>query len=328
MDDRITILEQGKKVLQKEAAVILKIAAQLGDEFIRAVDILYACRGRVVTTGMGKSGLICKKISATLSSTGTPSFFMHPADAIHGDLGMLVKDDVVIAISNSGETEEVKQLLPSIGRLGLKMISITGVVSSTLARLSEVVLPAQVEEEACPLNLAPTASTTVALALGDALAMALVCKRGFRAEEFARFHPGGKLGKRLLKVRDLMHSGERMPVVGDWQLMKEVIYEITSKRLGMTCVVDKAGRLVGVITDGDLRRLLEKSAVEKNAVFLNRPAGDCMTCDPKLIDAEDLAAQAVQTMETYSITSLLIVDSEQRPQGVIHLHDLLKAEVV
>ena len=323
MDDRDNILELGKKVLRKEASVILKVEAQLGNEFVKAVDVLYNCAGRVVTTGMGKSGLICKKIAATLSSTGTPSFFMHPADALHGDLGMLVKGDVVIAVSNSGETEEIKQLLSSIERFGLKMVSITGNLNSTLAEFSEVVLYTEVEEEACPLNLAPTASTTVVLALGDALAMALIRKRGFQAEEFARFHPGGKLGRQLLRVKDLMHTGEQVPIVGDWKLMKEAIYEITTKRLGMACVINNAGKLVGVITDGDLRRLMEQ-----DITFLNKSVGDCMACKPKLIDSDDLAAQAVQIMEKYSITSLLIVNPEKKPIGVIHLHDLLKAGVV
>jgi len=323
MDNRGSILELGKKVLRKEASVILKVEAQLGNEFVKAVDILYNCAGRVVTTGMGKSGLICKKIAATLSSTGTPSFFMHPADALHGDLGMLVKGDVVIAVSNSGETEEIKQLLCSIERFGLKMVSITGNLNSTLAKFSKVVLYTEVEEEACPLNLAPTASTTVVLALGDALAMALIQKRGFQAEEFARFHPGGKLGRQLLRVKDLMHSGEHVPIVGDWKLMKEAIYEITTKRLGMSCVINNTGELVGVVTDGDLRRLMEQ-----DITFLNKSVGDCMACNPKLIDSDDLAAQAVQIMEKYSITSLLIVNPEKKPIGVIHLHDLLKAGVV
>jgi len=323
MVDRDTILRQGKDVLKKEAASILKVEAQLGEEFIQAVEILYQCTGRVITTGMGKSGLICKKIAATLSSTGTPSFFMHPADAIHGDLGMIVKGDVVIAISNSGETEEIRQLIPFLQRFMIKMISITGNQNSTLARFSDVVLLAMIEEEACPLNLAPTASTTVALALGDALAMALIQKRGFKAEEFAQFHPGGKLGKQLLKVRDLMHSGDKMPLVGEWQPMKEAIYEISGKRLGMTCVVNQQGELMGIVTDGDIRRLLEN-----DLGFLTNPVSLCMTCYPKIIDPDALAAQAVRIMETHSITSLLITDQERKPIGVIHLHDLLKAGVV
>ena len=321
--DHDRILEQGKKVLKKEASVILEVEAQLGEEFVRAVDIIYHCLGRVVTTGMGKSGLICKKIAATFSSTGTPSFFLHPADALHGDLGMLVKKDVVVAVSNSGESEEIKQLLPFIERFDLKLISITGDTHSTLAKFSDVVLHANVEEEACPLNLAPTASTTVALALGDALAMALVQKRGFKVENFAQFHPGGKLGKGLLKVKDLMHTGSRIPIVKETQSMKEAIYEITGKRLGMTCVVNKKGRITGIVTDGDLRRLLEK-----NTNFINKLVKECMTLNPKLIDADDLAPSAVQIMETKAITSLLIADSNQKPCGVIHLHDLLKAGVV
>jgi len=323
MIDRDVILKQGKEVLKKEAASILKVEAQLGEEFIQAVEILFQCAGRVITTGMGKSGLICKKIAATLSSTGTPSFFMHPADAIHGDLGMIVKGDVVIAISHSGETEEIKQLIPFIQRFMIKTVSITGKPDSTLARFSDVVLLARIEEEACPLNLAPTASTTVALALGDALAMTLIQKRGFRAEEFARFHPGGKLGKQLLKVRDLMHSGDRMPLVGEWRPMKEAIYEISSKRLGMTCVVNRQGELMGIVTDGDIRRLLEK-----DLEFLTKPVSLCMTCHPKMIEPDALAAQAVRIMETHSITSLLITDQEKKPIGVIHLHDILKAGVV
>ncbi|MEW6378765.1 MAG: KpsF/GutQ family sugar-phosphate isomerase [bacterium] len=323
MVDRDAILKQGKEVLRKEAASILKVEEQLGEEFVQAVDILYQCSGRVVTTGIGKSGLICKKIAATLSSTGTPSFFMHPADAIHGDLGMIVPGDVVVAISNSGETSEIKQLIPFIQRFMIKLISITGNPNSTLARFSDVVLRAEVEEEACPLNLAPTTSTTVALVIGDALAMSLIRKRGFRAEEFAQFHPGGKLGRRLLKVKDLMHSGSQMPIVGEWQPMKEAIYEISGKRLGMTCVVNQQGEVTGIVTDGDIRRLLEK-----DISFLTKPVGQCMSLHPKMIDPDSLAEHAVQVMETHSITSLLITDQGKKPMGVIHLHDLLKAGVV
>ena len=316
-------LEHGKRVLEIEAMAIASLIDRLDHRFIEAVDLLFACSGKVVVSGMGKSGLIGQKISATLCSTGTPAFFLHPAEGIHGDLGMLARGDVLIALSNSGETEEVIKLLPYVERITIPVISLTGRPQSTLAKNSHVVLDVSVNEEACPMGLAPTASTTAALAMGDALAIALLQKRGFREEDFVQFHPGGTLGRRLLlKVRDLMHYGEAIPRIVRHAPVREAIVEITTKKLGMTTVVDSAGRLVGVITDGDLRRFLEKGLDLSTA-----RAGDLSGGQPKVIGPDDLVARAVQTMERYSITSLVVVEPD-RLVGVIHLHDLLKSGVV
>src|SRR5215470_12627028 len=248
-----------RKVLQTEAAAILALIDRLDERFDRAVELLRDCRGRVILTGMGKSGIICQKIAATLSSTGTPAYFLHAADAVHGDLGVVQRDDVVIALSRSGETDEILRLVEAIRRLGAKLIAISGVPTSTLAQAADVALDCSVTEEACPLNLAPTASTTASLALGDALAMTLLVEKGFRLEDFASLHPGGMLGKRLMRVEALMHSGPQCPLVRVDTRMRDVIYQITSKTLGMTCVVDADGRLAGIITDGDLRRHMDMS---------------------------------------------------------------------
>ncbi len=323
-EDSIT-LEHARRVLTIEAEAILALIPRLGESFVKAVELLSSCRGRVVLTGMGKSGFIAKKIAATLASTGTPALFLHPAEGVHGDLGMVVRGDVVVAISNSGVTPELLDLLPFLKRFGVRLISLVGDPKSTLARQSDIFLDVSVKEEACPMNLAPTASTTAALAMGDALAVALLEKRGFQREDFALLHPGGSLGRRLLlKVEDLMHTGDQIPRVPEDAFMKEVILEMTGKRLGMTTVVDQEGRLRGVITDGDLRRALQKVGDG----LLSRRASEFMTRDPKLIGREELAARAVQVMEQYAITSLIIVDREGRPEGVIHLHDLLKAGIV
>lgn len=301
---------------------------RVDERFEEAVNLILNCKGRVVVTGMGKSGLIGKKIAATLASTGTPALFLHPAEGIHGDLGMVTRGDTVIALSNSGETEEVARMLPSFKRLGIKIISLTGNKESTLAKNSDVVIDVGVEEEACPLGLAPTASTTATLAMGDALAVALLDKRGFREEDFACFHPGGSLGKRLLlRVRDLMHTGDAIPIVREETLIKDAIYEISSKKMGITSVLDASGRLVGVISDGDLRRWMEKT--EKSGEnLLSKQAREIMTKNPKVASKESLAAEAVAVMEKNSITCLIVSDSSKKPEGVIHLHDLLKAGVV
>jgi len=320
------IIERAKRVLQIEAETIERLVERINEDFVRAVELILACEGKVVVTGVGKSGIIGQKIASTLASTGTPAFFLHPTEGIHGDLGMLEKKDIVVAISNSGETDELSQILPLIKRYGNKLIVLTGGVTSTLARAGDVVLDVSVQEEACPLGLAPTASTTAALAMGDALAVALLEKRGFDKEDFAIRHPGGKLGKRLLlKVTDLMHVGEELPQVYEDTLMKEAMVEITSKRLGVTGVVNERKELVGVITDGDLRR-----ALERYPDLLNRKAVEVMTRNPKWIEADTLAAQAVQQMEEHTITSLFVFDKagEMIPRGIIHLHDLLKAGVV
>jgi arabinose-5-phosphate isomerase len=320
------IIKRAKQVLQIEARAIEQLIGRINEQFVQAVELILACEGKVVVTGVGKSGIIGQKIASTLASTGTPAFFLHSTEGSHGDLGMLGKKDIVVAISNSGETDELSQILPLIKRYGNKLIALTGKVTSTLARAGDVVLDVSVEEEACPLGLAPTASTTATLAMGDALAVALLEKRGFKKEDFAILHPGGKLGKRLLlKVRDLMHVGDELPMVYEETLMKGALVEITSKRLGVTGVMNKRHELVGIITDGDLRR-----ALERHTDLLERTAGEIMTQNPKSIEADILAAQAVQRMEEHSITSLFVFDKagEKTPRGILHLHDLLKAGVV
>jgi arabinose-5-phosphate isomerase len=318
------MLDGAKKVLKIEAEAILALIDKINGEFAKAMEIILSCKGRVVVTGMGKSGLIGKKIAATLASTGTPALFLHPAEGIHGDLGMVMKGDVIIAISNSGETEEIVKLLPVFKRLMVPVIALTGGMNSALAKAAEVTIDVGVAEEACPMGLAPTASTTAALAMGDAMAITLLEKRGFKEEDFACFHPGGSLGKRLiLRVEDLMHSGAEVPVVKADTSMREALFEITSKKMGITTVVDGDGKLVGVITDGDLRRYLEKA----DDLF-SKNAGELAHGNPKMISRDALAAEAVAIMEKYSITSLLSVDGEGRPEGIIHLHDLLKAGVV
>jgi len=313
-----------RKVFEIEAAAILDLVGRLDQRFDRAVELLFACSGRVVVTGMGKSGLIGNKISATFASTGTPSLFLHPAEAIHGDLGRIVKGDVVLAISNSGETEEILALAPSIKRLGLPLIAMTGDPKSTLAGMADVHLDVSIREEACPLGLAPTASTTAALAMGDALGMALVERRGFTVEDFAVLHPGGKLGNRLLRIEDVMHSGEQLPRVGPQTPMKEVLFEMTRKRLGLTTVLDAGGRLLGMISDGDLRRQMERHGHG----VLDRTAAQCMTTSPLVIGRQELATAALALMEERKITALLVVDAERVLVGVVHLHDLWKTQMI
>lgn len=320
------MIDVAKKVLQIEADAVLALQSRIDQAFTRAVELILACEGRVVVTGMGKSGLICQKIAATMASTGTPTLFLHPAEGIHGDLGMMTKEDVVIAISNSGETEEICRILPVIKRMGLPLIAMSGNPESTLAQAGDVHLDISVSEEACPLGLAPTASTTATLAMGDALAVVLLEERGFRAEDFALFHPGGALGKKLLlRVEDLMHSGDSVPLVSPETLLRDALFEITSKKLGVTGVVDDKKQLVGVFTDGDLRRVMEKGLDT-----LQQPIEGVMSCSPKRILRRNLAAKALQIMETHSITSLFVFDEETSlvPVGVVHLHDLLKAGVV
>lgn len=318
------ITDRGRQVLQIEAEAILALIQKLDERFDRAVEILRDCRGRVVLTGMGKSGSVAQKIASTMASTGTPAFFLHPAEGGHGDLGMLVRGDVVIAISNSGETDELVGLLPAIKRLGLTLIALVGDSTSTLARQCDVAIDVSVAKEACPLALAPTASTTAALAMGDALAVVLLEQRGFTEADFVLLHPAGSLGRRLFwRVQDLMHVGEQLPIIAQGTLMRDALTEISRKQLGMTAVVDEAGILTGIITDGDLRRVLQEGID-----LLQRQVRECMTPHPKTIDKEALAAKALEVMERYAITSLLIVDPEGKPEGVIHLHDLLRAGVV
>jgi arabinose-5-phosphate isomerase len=308
-----------QKVLQTEAAAILALVDRLDARFDAAVDTLRQCRGRVILTGMGKSGIICRKIAATLTSTGTPAFFLHPAEAIHGDLGVIQRDDVIVALSYSGETDELLRLLETIRRVGAKLIAITGGRESTLALAADVALDCSVTEEACPMNLVPTASTTAALAIGDALAMTLLVEKGFREEDFANLHPGGKLGKRLMRVETLMHGGKHCPIVTAQTLMRDVIYEMSSKGLGMTCVIGSDEGLLGIITDGDLRRHMERGGA-----FLEFTAADVMTRNPVTVPPTTLAAQALNIMEQRKITSVVVANGD-RPQlvaGVLHLHDL------
>jgi len=317
-------LDVGRRVLDIEARAVQALIQRLDSGFSDAVDLLYQCKGKVVVAGMGKSGLIGQKIAATMASTGTPSFFLHPAEGLHGDLGMLARKDLLIAISNSGETQEILQLLPFMERMGIPVLAIVGRKGSTLAKNSAVALDVSVAEEACPMGLAPTASTTATLAMGDALAVALLEKRGFKEQDFAQFHPGGTLGRRLLvKVRDLMHRGQDVPKVMETVLAPVAILEMSAKKLGMTTVVDRAGALVGVITDGDLRRFLQQGGD-----FSKITAGSLASRRPKLIGPDELAAKAVEMMERYSITTLVVAESLKRIVGVVHLHDLLKHGIV
>jgi len=319
------------ELVRTEAAALEALAVRLdgamAGDFGRAVELVVRCgegRGRVVVTGMGKSGIIAQKIAATLSSTGSPALFLHPAEAVHGDLGMLMPGDVVVALSASGETEEILRLLATLKRKGDALISFCCDLGSTLARASDVVLDVGVEREACGMNLAPTASTTAMLALGDALAIAVSLRKGFRPEDFADLHPGGKLGKKLKLVRDLMHSGEAIPVVVFETPIRDAIYEMSRKRLGLTTVQDAAGKLLGVISDGDLRRLWER---EDNAAF-SRTAGEAMNAHPRTIGGQELAARALAELEERKITSLVVVDGEGRVEGVLHLHDLWGMELI
>lgn len=317
-------LARARRVLELEAHALLAVRDRLGDAFTRALEILLACRGRVVVTGVGKSGIVAQKIASTFASTGTPAHFLHAAEAGHGDLGMLARGDVLVAVSNSGENEEVLRLLPYVRRFGIPLVALTGAPASALARAADVAVDVSVPAEACPLGLAPTCSTTAAMAVGDALAVALLEERGFTADDFGVLHPAGALGRRLTRVDELMHRGAELPAVGEEASFAEVVAEISGKRLGMTAVLDAAGGLVGCITDGDLRRALERAG-DPRALR----ARDVMTRRPRTIAPDALAAQAVAVMERHAITQLLVVpEGGHRPLGVIHLHDLLRAGVV
>jgi arabinose-5-phosphate isomerase len=319
------IRKKAKEVIRKEAKAVLDLEKKIDDQFVKAVKLILKCKGRVIVTGMGKSGIIGKKIAATLTSTGTAAFFLHPAEAIHGDLGMVRKrKDVVIAITKSGDTDELYQLLPLFKRLAVPIITLTGNPNSPVAEKSDVVIDVSVGEEACPHNMVPTSSTTATLVMGDALAIALLEERHFSSEDFALLHPGGQLGRKLLlKVSDIMHTGDQIPIVSEETDMKDVILEMTSKRLGTTTVVNGKGELVGIFTDGDLRRLVERT----DEIFTLK-AKQAMSRNPKTIDGEELAAKALNMMESYSITSLIITNGKKEPVGIVHLHDILKAGVV
>jgi len=324
MTDNATLQQLGRAVIELEAEALTALVPRLNEDFARACRLILDSPGRVVVTGMGKSGHIGGKIAATLASTGTPAFFVHPGEAQHGDLGMIQPQDVVIAISNSGETGEILTILPIIKRMGAKLIALTGNPKSSLAQQADAHLDAGVAKEACPLNLAPTSSTTAALALGDALAVALLKSRGFTADDFARSHPGGKLGRRLLLyVRDVMHSGARIPLVPETASLREALLEMTSKGLGMTGVLDAGGKLAGIYTDGDLRRTLNKEVDVYNAKI-----SDVMTRNPKTCRPDQLAAEIVQLMEKHNINGLMVVDTDQRVLGALNMGDLLRAGVV
>ena len=319
-DDAVAL---ARNVLETEARAILGLVPQIGATFDRALDLLHNCTGHVIVTGMGKSGIIAAKVAATLRSTGTASSFLHPAEALHGDLGVVQANDVVVALSYSGETEELVRLLEAIRRIGARLVALTGSPQSTLGQASDVTLSCHVAEEACPMNLAPSASTTAMLALGDALALALSQRKGFREEQFANLHPGGRLGKRLMRVESLMCSGEAIPKVTPDAKMPDVIHEMSSKRLGMTCVVDRQGRLSGIVTDGDLRRHMTPGSN-----LLDKRAADVMTATPVTIARSVLAVEALRTMEERKITSLVVVDADGTVEGVIHLHDLWRTEAI
>jgi arabinose-5-phosphate isomerase len=318
------IQKKARQVIQKEAKAVSDLAKKINQEFVKAVELILGCKGKVIVTGIGKSGIIGKKIAATLASTGTAAIFLHPAEGVHGDLGMVCREDVVIAITKSGSTDELYQMFPLIKRLGVPIITFTANLKSPVAEKSDVVIDVSVEEEACSNNLVPTCSTTAALVMGDALALTLLEERGFSSEDFALLHPAGHLGKRLLlKVSDIMHTGDQVPVVTEDTDMKDVILEMTSKRFGATTVVNDNSELVGIFTDGDLRRLVERT----DEVF-NLKAEEVMTRDPKTIEGEELAAKALNLMESHNITCLIITDGKKQPTGIVHLHDLLKSGVV
>jgi arabinose-5-phosphate isomerase len=317
-------LDTARRVLKIEAQAIQDVLARLDSTFEKAVDLLFACKGRVVLAGMGKSGLVARKISATFSSTGTPSFFLHPAEALHGDLGMLARGDTLIAVSYGGETEEIIHLLEALKRLEIPLITLIGKLNSTLAESSDFALDVSVKEEACSLNLAPTASTTVAMAVGDALAISLLERRDFRHDDFAALHPAGRLGKKLLRVEHLMHAAQSLPRVSLETKMPDVFHEMSAKKLGMTTVLHPDGRLAGIITDGDLRRLMEK----QGGTTLSLSAGAAMTRNPQTIGPLVLASEALNAMEKKKITSIVVVDDAQKVVGVVHLHDLWTLELI
>jgi arabinose-5-phosphate isomerase len=316
-------LDTARRVLKIEAQAIQDVLARLDASFEKAVDVLFGCKGRVVVSGMGKSGLIGRKISATLSSTGTPSFFLHPAEALHGDLGMLARGDVVLAVTYGGETREIIALLEALKRLEISLVTLTGNLKSTIAEASNLVLDVSVSEEACSLNLAPTASTAAAMAVGDALAVSLLERRDFRHDDFAALHPAGSLGKKLLRVERLMHAGAALPRVARDTPMPDVFHEMSAKKLGMTTVMEADGRLAGILTDGDLRRLMEKH----RGATLEMTAGQCMTRNPQTIGPHVLASEALNLMEKRKITSVVVVDETNAVLGVVHLHDLWTLEL-
>jgi arabinose-5-phosphate isomerase len=317
-------LETARRVLKIEAQAVSEVLARLDGTFEKVVDLLFRCKGRVALTGMGKSGIVGRKISATLSSTGTPSFFLHPAEALHGDLGMIARGDLMLAVSYGGETREIIALLDALKRLEIPLVSLVGNLKSTIAQASEIVLDVSVSEEACPLNLAPTASTTVAMAVGDALAVSLLERRDFRHDDFAALHPAGSLGKRLLRVDKVMHMGDALPRVSPETLMPVVFHEMSAKKLGMTTVANRDGTLAGIITDGDLRRLMEKHG----GATLTMTAAQCLNAQPQVVGPQVLASEALTLMEKRKITSIVVADEKRKVLGVVHLHDLWGLQLV
>jgi arabinose-5-phosphate isomerase len=324
-ENKLNLPDEARRVLLVEARAIERMASRVGESFAQAVERITCCNGRVIVTGMGKSGIVGKKIAATLASTGTPAFFLHPGEASHGDLGMVTASDVIIAISNSGETEELVELIPFIKRFGVGLIAMTGRMDSSLGTAADVVLDVSVEEEACPMGIVPTASTTATLAMGDALAVALLKQRGFNEEDFAAYHPKGALGKKLLtKVSDLMHKDMDIPLVSPDTLVVDCLMEISSKRLGMAVVVEGSGPMQGIITDGDLRRGIERFGKD----FFDKMAKEVMTREPKKISSSELAAKALAVMQEHAITSIVVLDGANKPEGVIHIHDILKQGIL
>jgi len=321
----INLQDLARAVIETEANAITMLSDRIGDDFVHACEYMYDCKGRIVVLGMGKSGHIGDKIAATLASTGSPSFFVHPGEASHGDMGMITRDDVVLALSNSGETSEILTILPLIKRLGVPLIALTGKPDSTLARAADAHLDVSVEKEACPLGLAPTSSTTAALVMGDALAVSLLEKRGFTADDFALSHPGGALGRRLLlHIEDIMHTGDTIPMIPDSATLSEALLEMTKKGLGMTAIIDNTGKMAGIFTDGDLRRVLDHGEVNVHETKI----ADVMTKNCKTAQPKQLAAETLHMMEEFKINSLIVVDQDNKPVGAMNMHDLLRAGVV
>ncbi|MCH7820288.1 MAG: KpsF/GutQ family sugar-phosphate isomerase [Candidatus Marinimicrobia bacterium] len=317
------IIEKAKEVIRVEAEAVAALSSRIDGTFVEAVELVFECKGRVIVTGVGKSGLVARKIAATLASTGTAAFFIHAAEGLHGDLGVVREEDVILMVSKSGETNEITALIPQLKNIGVKLITITGTLDTSLTRVSDIVLDASVKEEACPHDLAPTASSTAALVLGDALAVALLDRRGFTMEDFASIHPGGNLGKKLLtRIKDLMYTGEQLPIMKEDSLFKDVILEMNRKRFGAVCIVDDNGKLKGIITEGDLRR-----EIEKGEAILQSKASLIMSTNPKVVSDQTLAVEALAILEEHNILQIITVDEEQKPIGMIHLHDLLDAGI-
>ena len=322
MTPELTI-QKAKEVIRVEAEAVAALSSRINATFVEAVELIFECKGRVIVTGVGKSGLVARKIAATLASTGTAAFFIHAAEGLHGDLGVVREEDVILIVTKSGETNEITGLIPQLKNIGVKLITITGTLDASLTKVSDIVLDASVKEEACPHDLAPTASSTAALVMGDALAVALLERRGFTMEDFASIHPGGNLGKKLLtRMEDLMYTGEQVPIMNEDSLFKDVILEMNRKRFGAVCIVDNSGKLKGIITEGDLRR-----EIEKGEAILQSKASLIMSTEPKVVSSRTLATEVLSILEEHNILQIITVDEEQKPIGMVHLHDLLEAGI-